>query len=210
MFCRKCGNQIENDSSFCKYCGSTVNSIMTPPMQGNVGGVNLDNYIVNNHNSVNYRMEDEKPARKKFGARDYLVAVVIVIVIFIVGMAIGYLDTYTKKGFNLNKLGTVSKHGNDDLIDAEYRQWNNIKYADKKCKVTWHAFCLTSSLGYTEMGTLDMGFGQECEVLKRKSENKTLIVYNNTKRKTCVEVSVKGTLTAKEVESFAKKYLSFY
>lgn len=207
MFCRKCGNQIENDSSFCKYCGTTMNSIIAPPGQGNVGGVNLDNYIVNNPNAVIYRMEDKQTARKKFSVIGVGIAILIALAI---AFGVIMISVHTRNGFNLDKLGTVSKQGRDDVYDARYKQWNNVKYKDGKCKVYWHAFCVTSDIGYPKVGTLDIGFGQKCDVYMVTINEKTTFIYNNEKQKTCVEVDAKETLKFKDAKEFARKYLSFY
>ena len=33
MFCRKCGVEIEDDSQFCKYCGTKINFVSAPQQQ---------------------------------------------------------------------------------------------------------------------------------------------------------------------------------
>lgn len=66
MFCNKCGNQINNDSTFCCFCGNQIAAARVSPAQTPNGSANIAPNIAVSNISAPVAVDENKSKSKLF------------------------------------------------------------------------------------------------------------------------------------------------
>lgn len=81
MFCKYCGKEIEDDSKFCKFCGNALTQAIVES--------SISKEIVDDEPEIIYSYNTQ-PVKKKSGVKPFLIALLIVFVIFPLSVFIIY------------------------------------------------------------------------------------------------------------------------
>lgn len=151
MFCKVCGNQLDNGSKFCPKCGSVVNDNgMVDNVNNNYGNNLSTNNQVNNYNNNNYNNSNggQKKSKNNFIVIGVVVGVLLLVIIGSIQINNWYKD-FTKEindiwddnnngnNFNNNNTGGNGYLDNNDRFVAEnvkeYLELGYMRYSVPDC-----------------------------------------------------------------------------
>ncbi len=122
MFCKYCGNEIEDGSKFCRFCGKTLDPIeLSDEVKApEVGGQNMPKEQTNDGHQVNLPSGSgfTVPKRKKGSSKILLVAGIAVLLIIIMAMA--FSCGKSSKSDDYQVPDTDDYAAEDSTYDEEY------------------------------------------------------------------------------------------
>lgn len=204
MYCKKCGNILDDDAVFCEKCGTEiVKNKLDQPENNNDVGMNRDNDLTSNNAIIDKPKKSKKPLI--IGLIGLVVVGGVVLALFFLGFFTG-MEGYLEKG-NYEKAYAKAETAQDKL-DVYFESLVAESYldVDSNHDTNDHIKQLSSAYVWSDEG--DSGY----VVLGLDSEYSNLIVtieavYNKSKEDMILRFDGFGTVAGLEADSLSQAAL---